>query len=117
MTNRKQALEALRDRIDCLYRDLTKAFPHPFDWMGLLEKPPFWRWSWRKPHQKVAAIFEDHGFTLTPEVAFRYHAHFPDDWQFLAMDAGGHITAKLERALEPQTLISETPDTPKGETP
>jgi hypothetical protein len=87
------------NRIEALYRDLTCAFPHPFDWMGLLHKPPFWRWSWRKPHQKVVAIFANHGFTLTDEVADDYHAPRFDDWETYAMDAGGKICFKLSRAL------------------
>ena len=92
----------MMDRIEALYRDLTDAFPHPFDWMGLLHKPPFWRWSWRGPHRKVVAIFDSHGFVLTNQVADSFHRQYPDDWQLYALDAGGKICAKLWRALEDQ---------------
>ncbi|MGB1389249.1 MAG: hypothetical protein ACPG61_10220 [Paracoccaceae bacterium] len=85
--------------IDHLYHDLTAAFPHPFDWMGLLAKPPFWRWSWHTPHRRVRAIFADHGFELTPRVATRYHRRDPDEWMHYGEDAGTKITRKLRYAL------------------
>jgi hypothetical protein len=88
--------------IEPLYRDLTQAFPHPFDWMALLHKPPFWKPRWRKAHKKVVAIFAAHGFTLTDQVATDYH-HVPhDDWKFYGEDAGGKICRKLGRALREQ---------------
>lgn len=88
--------------VEPLYRDLTSAFTHPFDWMGLLEKPPFWKPRWRKAHKKVAAIFEDHGFLLTRNVAIKYHQQRADDWEFAFTDAGGKICIKLSRALAGQ---------------
>lgn len=89
----------MMDDVESLYRDLTRAFPHPFDWMVLLHKPPFWRWSYRKQHKKVAAIFSRYGFVLTDEVADKYHRRYKDDWQLYALDAGGAICFKLSRAL------------------
>jgi hypothetical protein len=89
-------------RIVGLYNHLTRAFTHPFDWMALLEKPPFWRISYRQPHLKVKAIFQAHGFELTPHVAREYHRSDPNDWQHYGEDAGGKITRKLKRALASQ---------------
>ena len=88
------------DRIDALYRGLTGAFPHPFDWMALLDRPPFWWWRQRRAHPETVAIFAAHGFTLTPQVANEYHRIFPEDCAYYGEDAGGKITRKLRRALE-----------------
>jgi len=88
--------------IEPLYRELTRAFPHPFDWMALLHKPPFWRPRWRKAHANVRAIFDAHGFTLTSKVADLYHQQRDDDWEFAFTDAGGKICTKISRALQGQ---------------
>jgi len=82
-----------------LYRDLTGAFPHPFDWLGLLERPPFWKPGWRKAHRKVAQIFADHGFILHDRVALRYMTSDSQQWD---EDAGGAIIRKLTHALDGQ---------------
>ena len=55
---------AEQQAIDRLYHELSRSFPHPFDWMGLLEKPAFWRIAWHGPHRRVRAIFSQFGFAL-----------------------------------------------------
>ena len=90
----------MTDRIESLYQNLTRAFPHPFDWMGGLHRQPIWSMKRRKGHRKIADIFARHGFTLTEQVADDYHRIFPDDWQHYGEDAGGKITRKLARALK-----------------
>ena len=92
------------DRVEVLYHDLRGAFPHPFDWMGLLEKPPFWRWTWRKPHNKVTGIFAAHGFCLNRTVALRFML---SEGQGILEDAGGSICRQLRYALRDQLYLRE----------
>lgn len=82
-----------------LYSDLTREFPHPFDWMSLLEKPPFWKRGWVKAHRRVVEIFYEYGYRLTPAVAEIYAYRHPDEWRSYGDDAGGAICRKLARAV------------------
>ena len=92
------------NNVENLYRELTGAFPHPFDWMYLLHRPPVWRWKMRKAHFRAAAIFRHHGFYLTEAFAYAYHRLELDDWQHYGEDAGGKICRKLRRALMLQDM-------------
>ena len=82
---------------DKLYDDLTGAFPHPFDWMGLLKRPPFWQFRHRQGHRKVRVIFASHGLLLTPRVADRFRIADSQRWD---EDAGGAIIRKLRYACD-----------------
>ncbi|WP_049642763.1 hypothetical protein [Candidatus Rhodobacter oscarellae] len=92
---------AEQQAIERLYHELSRAFPHPFDWMGLLAKPPFWRIAWHGPHRRVRAIFSQFGFVLDGHVARRFGRN-PDSWETYGLDAGGTIVCDLAYALDDQ---------------
>ena len=88
-----------------LYDELTNAFPHPFDWMGLLEKPPWWMFRHRKAYRKVSEIFASHGLLLSRRVAIRFISAESQRWD---EDAGGVIIRKLRYACD--GLVADVPE-------
>lgn len=83
-----------------LYFELSRAFSHPFEWMGLLRQPPWYRFRMRAAHNKVAAIFAKYGFWLDEgsiEAFERSPPQQPNE------DAGGAIVRKLRQAWQRQT--------------
>lgn len=99
----------LRD-LEPLYRDLTAAFPHPFDWIAGVKaygakRPPFWRRKERQGHDLIRAIFQSQGLHMTPTFCARFQKN-PDAWEAYGLGAGGQIICDLAYALEPQTGVS-----------
>ena len=90
-----------QQQIKRLYRELSQAFPHPFDWMGLLEKPPFWLIAWHAPHRQVREIFGQCGFVLNSKVARRFLTKHCSE-ETIVLDAGGAIMCELAYALDDQ---------------
>ena len=86
-----------------LYRDLRGAFPHPFDWLEVLECPPWWRFRARAAHRKVAEIFATHGLLLTPFQAAEFLRGTAP--QQVDEDAGGSIIRRLRQVFQWQTGV------------
>lgn len=84
---------------EALYWDLVHAFPHPFEWMGLLHRPKWWQFRARKAHYKVAGIFVSHGLMLTDHSA---SAFIRTPGQRVNEDCGGAIIRQLRTAFQGQ---------------
>ncbi len=81
---------------ESLHNALTNAHPHPFDWITLLRRPPFWRRAARAAYARQVEIFRAHGFELTDDVADKYR---DAPGQLPREDATGAMIRKLRHAL------------------
>lgn len=88
-----------------LYRDLSAAFPHPFEWIGLMECPAWWRFRARAAHRQVREIFAAHGFILTDGHARAFRQQPPQGAYGLVEDAGGAIIRQLRQTFQYQTGV------------
>lgn len=107
------SLDDLREfdvrRVEALRCAAQAEWPHPFEWMGLLERP---RFVWFRPrlsiqarraHQRLVLIFAEHGFALTPRVAERFRLA---DAQRYDEDCGGAVHRRLMTALHGQLHLN-----------
>ena len=95
--------KSFEQMFDALYWDLRRACPsHPFDWMHVLRRPPFWRRKARAAHIRVRATFAAHGFILTDD---RADAFFRAPPQQFDEDCGGSIVRRLRQAFQYQTGV------------
>lgn len=90
-----------------LYRDLSRAFPHPLDWVGLMRRPRWWHVTARVAHVRVVDIFARHGFVLTPVLAERFLTRTSP--QQLTEDAGGAFVRRLREAFQWQMGVPYPP--------
>ena len=101
-----QAIDASFQKVfEALYDDLRSAFPHPFDWMGLMERPSWHRFQARRAHAKVKGIFAAHGFVLTERDATTFRACPGQGALGFPEDAGGSIVRKLRQTFQGQTGV------------
>lgn len=97
-------IEASLERIfDDLLDDLRQAFPHPFEWICLLERPPWWRLRARRAHNRVRWVFLEHGFLLTDAAARAFYAA---PGQMAWEDAGGCLVRQLRQAFQGQAGVA-----------
>lgn len=96
----KERLEGwLEGKFDLLYRDLCDAFPHPFEWYGLLERPRWWQINKRRAHNTVRMVFARHGIILTDLNACHYYKIRANHPQRFDEDCGGANVRQLRAAF------------------